>query len=213
MAIKTLLHNTSSSPVTLPFPLRGVLAAGARIVIAATPDQVRAALGLQATQRGALDVSIAPSSAVDDGGFWLGNLFDLVATQAFVTAAVAGQAGTSQPARQSSGLLDGSAPATLTLLAAPHAPGLYRVNRSAFKVAAGTGGNMTLTHAWHDPDGGAQSSVTGSLALTGTGEVNLGNETEVVHSDGTTAITLAVAFQSPTGTPSVRVEGSVTPVG
>jgi hypothetical protein len=196
--------------------MRGILPAGAQAVLAATPDQIKAGLGTLATA-GTFRISIAPPSAVDDGSFYLGNLLDPLATVAVmntaIAAAVSGQAGTSQPARVSSGLLDGSAPATLTLLAAPHAAGLYRVNRSAFKVAAGSGGNMTLTHAWHDPDGGAQTSVTGSLALTGTGQVNLGNETEVVHSDGTAAITLAVAFQSPTGTPSVRVEGSVTPVG
>lgn len=208
---KTSLHNTSSAPVTLPLPMRGILPPGAKAVVSATLDQVKAALGTLA--QGIIHLSQASPSASDDNGFYLGNLLDPLATQAQVTAAIAAAGGTSQPARQSTGLLDASAPATLTLLAAPHAAGLYRVNRSAFKKTAGSGGNMTLTHAWTDPDGGAQTSVTGSLALTGTGQVNLGNETTEIHSDGTAAITLAVAFQSPTGTPSVRIEGSVTPIG
>lgn len=39
------ITNVSSNPVTLPYPLRGVLRAGAGVVLDATKAQVEAALG------------------------------------------------------------------------------------------------------------------------------------------------------------------------
>lgn len=72
---KTQIQNVSSAPIGLPTPFRGILLPGARIVVAASVEEVREGLGGSAL-RGALELVKMEESAVDDGMFWLGTLPD-----------------------------------------------------------------------------------------------------------------------------------------
>lgn len=101
--------------------------------------------------------------------------------------------------------LDGSVnPPAQELLAAGHAPGMYLVYRYILRRALPTAGSITVTVAWSDAMAASTANTQNLALVPGAGSiVNPG--VIAVFSDGTVAITNAIAFTGMVGVCNVDV--------
>lgn len=106
---------------------------------------------------------------------------------------------------------DAAAPVVMTLLAAPHAPGLYMLQRELMRRVTAVTGTLALTQAWSDPSIGATTATGAAGSLVGApGLVALTTNQAAFFSDGTADITLTWTPTAVTGAPSCDIYGVVT---
>lgn len=108
---------------------------------------------------------------------------------------------------------DATAPVGLTVLEAPHPPGLYQINRCVMRNVAAITGTLAVQHDWEDPVRGAQTAAAAAQPLTATGIMNVPANNNVVRSSGAVAITQTFIPAAVTGSPSVDLHSSAVRVG